>query len=377
MDAIDIIDRVYASGSRPVTDISGLIQSLNRWFLQWPDYNFLHPCLIDGQPALVCRRDLSLIEPKVFTELKSIADRHGVYLKQDGRGKDNRSVGHNRRRNTCLVLTFCVIVLAASRPVKAGDLYMPSHLPAAMAGPAKMPNSGLQVISTAADDGSPVIKLRQARAPSAEQVLASYREHVQTGSPNEILRAKIADFLKSTYQARPGDPEFITGDLESIADYYARYPAISDLIDELREHKIVLNYQQDTWQAQAWGNQYAVDSVSIRFDTRLGAQLVNAPGCENNPACGISPADALLHELLHAKLMLVDNQHFLEKNGMGQNFYPFEHEYEVIEAENQLYSTMNEQDGLMRPMRHRHSGTLMQVSCPACAPGQQMTSAEF
>jgi len=138
-----------------------------------------------------------------------------------------------------------------------------------------------------------------------------------------------------------------------------------------------LKYRAGYWQAQAWGNRYGVDSVTIFFDSRLGAQLLNAPGCEANPACAISPADALLHELLHAKLMLLDSAHFIAEGGLNSTLYPFQHEHEVLMEENRLYQAMNQEDGRARALRQHHSGNLQRVECPACTPGVQIADGGF
>ena len=67
------------------------------------------------------------------------------------------------------------------------------------------------------------------------------------------------------------------------------------MLGDLQQKKLVLKYKANNWQAQAWGTQLAIDSVTIFFDTRVGAQLLYLDNCQANPACNISPADALLH----------------------------------------------------------------------------------
>jgi len=43
--------------------------------------------------------------------------------------------------------------------------------------------------------------------------------------------------------------------------------------------------------------------------------------CKANPASHITPADALLHELLHAKLMIMDSAQFIKNGGMKPRLY--------------------------------------------------------
>lgn len=163
----------------------------------------------------------------------------------------------------------------------------------------------------------------------------------------------ISKFLFSAYQPEPSDPPYILNDIKILANYYAKYPMVVSLFEEFE--KINLKYQAGTWETRAFGSDTHVDSVTVYFDTRFGAKF-----CFEG--CNISPADALLHELLHAKLM--HQQHFVETGGMLETIYLFEHEREVIRNENKLYNEMNEIDGLARPLRNRHASDMVRVSNP-------------
>ncbi len=367
MDAEISLTQAFGEVRHRVTDIAGLIKALNAWYLCWTDHQFLHPCVIDGRPALVCRAELSRIAPEAFAELAVIAERHGLYLKQDSRRSDNGHEHPHCRRGAGLVLSFCIGLLAASRTVSA-DAWQAAPVAVSVAGGLQTPVGEL-VASGATDGGAPVIRLRRAGPPSTEQVLSAYQTPEVGRAIDSGARSMVADFLRDSYRAEAGDPATVDADLAAMADYYAGHPRAVELIQSLQGRKLSLKYRQGTWQAQAWGNQYGVDSVTIYFDTRLGAQLLDAPGCEANPACAISPADALLHELLHAKLMLLDSARFIADGGMAGGLYPFQHEHEVLNLENQLYRAMNVEDGQSRPIRHRHVGVLLEVACPACAPG--------
>lgn len=377
MSETTTLEQAFGSAAHSIKGLEHLARDLNRWYLNQPaEHHFLHPCVIDGKPALVCQAGLSRNAQAAFVALQEIARRYGIYLKEDSRLKNDDSIPHNRRRNVCLVLSFCIGMMATSRVVTANDL-LPVNAVQPAASQITEPISRMQASLTVGGDGVSVIRLRQHKPPSAAQVLAAYSQKQATLTSNQLAETEIAGFLTTIYQAESGDPASINADLAAIADYYSRYPQVVSLINELRGQKLTLKYRQNNWQTQAWGNQYGVDSVTIYFDTRLGAQLLNAPGCDATPACSISPADALLHELLHAKLMLLDSQHFIEGGGMAQTLYPFEHEREVISHENELYQDMNQMDGLARPLRHRHSGELLQVSCPACTPTKQVASADL
>lgn len=370
MNGISTLAQAFARTPSQLKGIDKLAADLQHWYLQQPaDRNFLHPCLIDGKPALVCQAGLSREDQDAFAELQAIALRYGLFLKEDSRLRDDTGFAHNRRRSVGLVLSFCLSMMASSRVVTAEELQFGANV-SSISSQLPEPLTGLQAHLSVNSGGEKVIRLRRSAPPTAAEVMAAYSQKQATLISDKASASRIVDFLSSAYQAEPDDPEHIADDIQIIANYYAQYPQVNALFSELSGHKLVLKYRQNTWQAQAWGSQHAVDSVTIYFDTRLGAQLLNDPGCESTPACSISPADALLHELLHAKLMLLDSQHFIDSGGMAQTLYPFEHEHEVIAHENRLYRDMNLIDGQARPLRHRHSGELLQVSCPACRPKQ-------
>gem|GEM_PF-816842 len=369
MNEISMIEQSYRSAANRIDNIPELLKALNRWYLAYPEHNYLHPCVIDGRAALVCRRDLSSNAGKAYAELRAIADRYRIYLKEDSRTQDSGHQINNRRNNIGLVLSFCLGLMASSRLVTADELQIPAPA-SSVAANLTMPANRMQVKVVAGANGEQTISLRRTRLPSAEQVLDAYTKQKPAMKIDEQAEVKIGSFLSAAYQPETGDPAHIGGDIAAMAQYYAQYPQVVALLEELRDKKLVLKYKANNWQAQAWGNQFEVDSVTIFFDTRLGAQLLNDADCRANPACSISPADALLHELLHAKLMLIDSRHFVDSGGMQQTLYPFEHEREVIASENRLYQVMNRQDGLSRPIRDRHSGELFHVDCAACLPAE-------
>jgi hypothetical protein len=109
-----------------------------------------------------------------------------------------------------------------------------------------------------------------------------------------------------------------------------------------------------------------VDKAVIHFNTRAAAQLLLNRQCTDNPVCIASPADALLHELLHAHSMLVDTAQFIDEGGMNNVLYPYEHEYAVIDAERKLYASMSRRDDIKRPQRTDHTGRTVLARCPIC-----------
>ena len=373
MNEILSIKQTYQTAVSPIDNIPDLAKALNRWYLAYPEHNYLHPCVIDGRAALICQRDLSLIATQAYAELQAIAEQYLIYLKQESRSEDVNHAFENRRKNIALVLTFCLGLMVSSRMAMAAE---PSNSAGvgSVAAHLTMPINPMQAKIELDQNGAPMISLRHRQLPNVEQALASYALQKASLKVDVQAEASIRDFLAAAYQPEPGDPANISADISEIAQYYAQYPEVIQLLGDLQQKKLVLKYKANNWQAQAWGTQLAIDSVTIFFDTRVGAQLLYLDNCQANPACNISPADALLHELLHAKLMLLDSQHFIAEGNMQETLYPFEHEREVIASENQLYQQMNQHDGMSRPLRNRHTGELYHVNCAACLPTEVLAA---
>ena len=367
MDFIKTVSQVYGKlEDQPQLNIPELVNDLSDWFYRYPQYHFLHPCIINGKAALVCHAQLSQLSPLAFTALEEITEKHVIFLKQDSRTAEQQH-GLNRRTNAAVVLGFCLGMI--STPVLSRDRVNESLVAKNQVTAELVSTHNHLSAQVKQTNGQLVISLRHAKPPSAEQVLNAYKEKKQLQTIDANSLVKISTFLKKAYQHQQGDPVSIRVDLQKMAKYYAQYPRVVELISELSEKNVLLKYKKSHWQAQALGTQYAVEQVTVMFDTRVGAQLWMHPDCKANPACNITPADALLHELLHAKLMIVDSDEFIHNGGMKPTLYLFDHEKQVIVEENALYSEMSQQDGLARPIRRKHSGDLLYASCALCLPG--------
>jgi len=366
MDFINTLEHAYKNTeNQPELVIPKLVDELQGWFYLYPQHPFLHPCIIDGQTALVCHAQLRQLSPEAYVVLANICDKNGIHLKQDSRSVDqHRSL--NRRKNTVLVIGFClgmVSIPALSQDKSTETLFAKKQVTTQQV--LRRNHISAQVKQK---NGQKIISLRHVAPPSAEQVLKTYKQtkNLQVIDPHALY--KITRFLKQAYQYQAGDPVTIKADLSKLANYYAKYPQVIELITELSDQNILLKYKKSHWLAQALGTQNSVDQVTVYFDTRVGAQLWMHADCKANPACNITPADALLHELLHAKLMIVDSKEFIQHGGMKPTLYLFDHEKQVIEKESILYQQMSHQDGLARPIRYRHTGNLLQASCALCLP---------
>lgn len=205
--------------------------------------------------------------------------------------------------------------------------------------------------------------------PDRGSALDAARYHHTTDAQ---VAGEIRAILFRHWRAASTDPAHIAADLTQLANYYARYPAAVTLFRSIDDKPWRLQYQPDRWASRARGNRLDVTSVDVIFDTRSGARLLNHPTCVRSSVCFISPADALLHELLHVQTMLFDAQHFIEV-GSGGALYAERHETQVIGKENLLYQAMAAVDQRPRPQRRGHAGRLLPVACPLCLPYEPLS----
>ncbi len=365
MENLQTIKKVYQHAENyELLDIPRLAEDLHDWFLRYPHNNFLHLCVIQGQAALVCQSSLSQESPQAYVALLKICHKYFIFLKQNQRTQDTLQT-QNRRSQKIALLGFCLGLMsnpAVARSTESHAIHR-QHISSHRIALTEQMSTRVKLVN-----GQKAISFRKQAPPSAQQIAEAYQIKPLRQPVKHAANLKIKDFLRKSYVAQTGDPASIRKDLQEIAHYYAQYPAIVNLVSELSGHNIILKYKKNHWQAQALGTQTSVDQVTVYFDTRIGAQLWLHEKCAESPACHVTPADALLHELLHAKLMIVDSHEFIQKGGMKPALYLYDHEAEVIAYENRLYQTMSAADGMPRPLRSRHSGNLKHVSCALCLP---------
>lgn len=364
---INLVRDVY--GKYPGWDkrkITDLLVSLEEWCGTFAEHNFLHPCLIGGRPALVCMAKLSVLSPHAYESLLKITDSRQLLLVEDRRSETKERFV-NRRAGSMAILAFCFGL--ASTPAQArssgeaesGVVHSVNHFI----------NPSMQhVAKVGFISGQQVVRIGKASPPSQERVAKHYFQNKDKARPDPVAQRLIGAFLEKAYRPQPGDPKYIQGDLRKMAKYYSRFASVISLFKALHNADVHLYYKRWNWSAQALGTRYSVNKVNLYFDSRIGANLWLHKSCHENAACHVSPADALLHELLHAKLMLLESRRFISKGGMRPALYLFDHEKEVIGHENRLYSGMSRQDGLARPLRKRHQGKLIRVACSLCTPGK-------
>ncbi len=306
----------------------------------------VHPCVINNQPHVVYPRGLAKAQPVLFAQLSRYYTQQGYRLKEDQRSKSSSNRYRNQRRKWMPVLLFTASLLVEN--VAFAEHEQDSDESTQSASSSAVTLQLVSTKKTTPDFFDPAVEVGKL-------------------TPLNSAQAKtIFKILQSRYQRQPGDPAYIENDLREIANYYSEFPQPVALLELLKDKNWSLVYDRDNWVTTGSGNMIQVEKAVVHFNTRSAAQLRLNNGCKSNPVCVASPADALLHELLHVKSMLVNSAEFVAQGGMNNVIYPYQHEYAVIDKERQLYASMSRHDHIKRPQRHEHSGRLVRARCATC-----------
>lgn len=342
---------------------------------------YVHPCVIDGNPSLVYEAGLDKHDPEAFRHLRRIAQAAGLCLFEERRRQDT-AISGERRKRWALVLSITLGVIPGPSATASGfaePTIAPEHETTA---------SGTEMQSAAGTTFG-LVEHRLGLIPAGRRLASRFRPGLW-GDGQALSRAitatddesngkgrkeaarddseRLAELLEAHHDRRPEDPSSLRSDLEEMAAYYSRFPETTELLSILGDQPWRLVFQPNTWATRASGTPVSVNSVMIFFDPRKAARLRFRRTCGEERACTVSPADALLHELLHARIMLLEPDRFIAEGGMSSVLYPYAHEAGVIRAENSLYAAMQKRDGVPRPQRapHRHVGALVDASCVLC-----------
>ena len=321
--------------------------------------DYVHPCSIDKQATLVHDRDLAFSNPDLFSDLQAYAQQEGYQLLADRREEDIE-VASNRR---CKWLPVFTLSLGLSVAV---------HADHSEQGAVENTLALFDAPLTAVLEEPPVNTIDdivfEAGTKFDMEPDAPLVDHAED-LPLDPLAKSIIEILLNHYQVAANDPHYLQGDLQNMAIYFSRYPEAVHLLTLLKGQSWTLNYQANTFETEVRGNQIQIKAVSVNFDSRAAAQLRSHKSCKETDLrgmCVASPADALLHELLHVKSALLESQQFISQGGLCSVIYPYAHEVDVIKKENELYRSMSTYDGLFRPSRHQHSGRLVASNCATC-----------
>jgi len=312
-------------------------------------HTYVHPCVINNQPHIVYPRGLAEKSPSLFAKLTQHYQQQGYLLKEDKRSDKSSNKYKNQRRKWAPILLFTASLVFESSAF--ADVELDVNEKASLQ---QQQNIELQLISN-----------NKIREQIQHSVKLSYEIKQQVKIKSELAQS-LFKVLNSRYKQKETDPNYIVDDLKEIANYYSGFPESVTLLEELKNKNWTLSFDEHNWVTTGSGNMLQVDKAVIHFNTRSAAQLRLNNGCVDNPVCIASPADALLHELLHAHSMLVKSEEFIEQGGMNNVVYPYKHEYAVIDAERKLYASMSTQDNIKRPQRSEHTGRIVKAHCPTC-----------
>jgi hypothetical protein len=311
---------------------------------------FVHPCVINNQPYIVYPKGLAEQAPELFGQLSRYYSAQGYALKEDQRSQSNSSNSRQERRRWAPIVLFTASLLFES------SVY-----------------ADVEVDLQATD--SHTLQQIELKLVSNQPVRTQIQQQLGPLTPSPTsdttqLRSTIANtvyaILLQHYQKQDSDPHYVLDDFKQMANYYSDFPEVIALLEHLKTKNWQLVYDENTWVTTASGNIFEVEKALVHFNTRSAAQLRLNNGCQQNPICIASPADALLHELLHTHSMLVNTREFIAQGGMNNVMYPYKHEYAIITAERSLYASMSKHDTRQRPQRTEHTGRLVKAHCPTC-----------
>lgn len=151
--------------------------------------------------------------------------------------------------------------------------------------------------------------------------------------------------------------------LQDIAAYYSQFDEVHALILELAPLNWQLHMSPGQFETRVSGSRLAAERALVRFDPFSAVQLKFNRACQSKPAfCFASPADVLLHELLHVQAVLGVNA----VGVLGGAAYPWQHEHHTLSAERRIYRQMRQVDQRPRPLRTEHTGRTLTVACVTC-----------
>ena len=159
----------------------------------------------------------------------------------------------------------------------------------------------------------------------------------------------------------------IEKDLRAMADYYSSFPDVIKLFALIENKNWQLHFSKGEYYTDFSGTKLKIEKIKVFFDPKYGTQLKFYKKCEEKkPFCVCSPADTLLHELIHVSVIFGDIAQFFADGGVTSFTYPISHERRVIKHENALYKSMSKIDNKPRPIRSEHHGRPVLSSCVTC-----------
>jgi hypothetical protein len=327
----------------PILDFSALNVPGGAFF----QGHVIYSCVVQGTPRFIHAPDLPQTDPAFYRDLKAYAAARNVALMADRRSRQTVTT-HERRRAwlPMLLLTFSIHTGVARATEPSASLAV------------AVQSTSLQLVVEQRQPGV---------SPPAQWSPAESSGRLVLSGNTTPERDRIETILNRHYEKSESDPPGIGNDLAELAGYFSRYPEVVKLIDSLADGNWSLRYRPGAFVTMIKGTPLGVESATIYFDPRAGARLKFNDACADKaPFCIASPADSLLHEMLHAQSALHDPEEFIAHGGMSGLLYPFQHERKTIARENRLYKSMTAIDNHPRPLRNEHTGRHVAVTCVTC-----------
>ncbi len=337
------------SGTNATTHPSLHISDINRTHISTDN---IHPCIYRGKVTFFYSRFLVFNKPDLFKALDNFARKYQIILKEDQRS-NSIPIAFERRKNwVSISIVSLGLMFGTLNAIHASEL---NHLPS--------DNSinTLRIIPNT-ENISESIEPKQSKKARLEPFNPI---NLNQKIKNQGIVREISNILLSHFQNKNAPP-YVRNDLQLMSEYYSQFPEAIDLIQSIANKPWSLQFQKNEWLTQVTGTRFSIHSATILFDTRAAAQLKIRSQCNNNPQCIASPADALLHELLHTQEVFLNSRQFLANGGMNTQLYPTTHEMDIIKSEKILYKKMESRDGRKRPQRSKHIGKIRQASCVTC-----------
>ncbi len=296
----------------------------------------VHSCIINGERHYIHSPLLAEKDPSYFDRLVDYTRSNGIKLKADRRNpEDEAQRGRRKRLLPIIFLAFGVNASTAFADSRETTLNMVPH----------------QSISV----------------PSQNAHKGFQNRYNEEKAIDKESSKRIQSILAAHFVGQDDDPHTIGEDMQALADYYSTHPEAIDLIESIADEEWELLYAPHTFQTDVSGSRMRIEGVKVYFDPRSGAKLKFYDKCATKvPFCVASPADALLHELLHAHSIMKETDEFLSDGGLSSHLYPAAHEHKTILKENILYKSMSRRDNHPRPIRSEHTGRHVLVSCVTC-----------
>lgn len=308
--------------------------------------NQIHPCVIGCVPSLIHHPDLEGEDPALFRLLQNTASHSGYQLRDDRRqsriqATKSGAKWKHRKKWIPLILLSAGMVLPKS-----------THA-------TEQPLANIKAFVKNLPETEP--------QNSPESFTLNRLTNTPIAQSIEDWQGMLLEILMLHWQPGENDPEDMLEQIRTLAGYYSQFPEVRSLLVNLRDLPWHMQYARNRYLTEVFGTKKAVHSARVHFDPASAAQLQFSDACiENTIVCVASPADVLLHELLHVHQVFSDPVRFIAQTTMANGSYPHGHETKTIELEQRLYRSMSAVDMLQRPLRSTHLGKSVAVRCFTC-----------